>query len=434
MIPISIAIFILMLVAAILGFALAGSWLNKQVQKWQHKAKELDQSLFGLQENYQKVLQHSNNLQTKQSKLRIENEEKSKKIKAAEDIITQLENDKNFIFKEHERFKKEVVGKLRSNQKVLEAFEELKEKNQRTKIKSDKWKVRYHDTLASFKELESELLSLRKDKKRLEQQINASDNSHEVLEWESNYKELKLRFLALAKEKKDFEEKWKTSNEAEQGLNAQIEHAQKRNQSLLKEMADLERNQLERERQAILGRIESRAQQLDFSRIGSSKPNEADDLKNLKGLGPSLEKRFNTIGIYHFRQLASLSEQDEVLLCVLLEIPVGKIQQEEWVRQARERCGWQEDAHKILHRIGGRKDRIDLKRIGEASPGRKDNLQLIKGIGPFIEQKLNALGIFRFQQLSQLREEDVDEINEIIELAPGHIEEDDWVGQAKRMK
>ena len=96
--------------------------------------------------------------------------------------------------------------------------------------------------------------------------------------------------------------------------------------------------------------------------------------------------------------------------------------------------GQEDKQDEILARIGQSKDKIDFKRIGEASPTRKDNLQLIKGIGPFIEQKLNAIGIFRIQQLSRLSSEDVQEINDIIELAPGHILQDDWVGQAKRMK
>ena len=70
-------------------------------------------------------------------------------------------------------------------------------------------------------------------------------------------------------------------------------------------------------------------------------------------------------------------------------------------------------------------------RIKSATSSQKDNLQMIKGVGPFIEGKLNRLGIYNFEQISQLDEELIDKLTDAIQFFPGRILRDDWVGQAK---
>ncbi|MEL6922893.1 MAG: helix-hairpin-helix domain-containing protein [Bacteroidota bacterium] len=64
---------------------------------------------------------------------------------------------------------------------------------------------------------------------------------------------------------------------------------------------------------------------------------------------------------------------------------------------------------------------------GEAD---KDDLKKINGIGPFIEQKLNSLGIYTYEQVSRLDDELIDTLTTAIQFFPGRIKRDDWVGQA----
>jgi len=85
----------------------------------------------------------------------------------------------------------------------------------------------------------------------------------------------------------------------------------------------------------------------------------------------------------------------------------------------------------VLNRIREKAQKIDFNRIGRADAAHKDNLQDIKGIGPFIEAKLNALGIYTFKQIANFTEEDDDLVNEAIEFFPGRVKRDDWKGQAK---
>ena len=55
----------------------------------------------------------------------------------------------------------------------------------------------------------------------------------------------------------------------------------------------------------------------------------------------------------------------------------------------------------------------------------------MKGISRFIEEKLNALGIFKFEQIAKMTSEIEDEVNIAIEFFPGRVKRDEWVKQAK---
>ena len=59
-----------------------------------------------------------------------------------------------------------------------------------------------------------------------------------------------------------------------------------------------------------------------------------------------------------------------------------------------------------------------------------DDLKKIKGVGPFIEDKLNTLGIFTFDQVARMTPELEDKVNEAIEFFPGRIRRDEWAKQA----
>ena len=86
---------------------------------------------------------------------------------------------------------------------------------------------------------------------------------------------------------------------------------------------------------------------------------------------------------------------------------------------------------KAMLRIAERMKKIDFGKIGFATHADKDDLEEIEGIGSFIEEKLNSLGIYKFSQISRMDSDLVDKVNEAIEFFPGRIERDRWVDQAK---
>ena len=71
--------------------------------------------------------------------------------------------------------------------------------------------------------------------------------------------------------------------------------------------------------------------------------------------------------------------------------------------------------------------------IPSATADQKDDLTEIKGIGSFLEKKLNSLGIYAFEQISCLDANLIEKLTTAIEFFPGSIERDDWVGQATRL-
>lgn len=170
---------------------------------------------------------------------------------------------------------------------------------------------------------------------------------------------------------------------------------------------------------------------IDLGRIGAGGPDDKDNLKRLSGLGALLEKKLNALGIFKFSQIAHLTGDDEGKLNQLLDLPKDKFQKAGWVLESKIKSGMITEEEAILTRVKGRKSWLNYDRIGLASVIDKDDLQKINGIGPFIEEKLNALEIYTFAQMSKLTNRDVSLVNDAIELNDGHIERDDWVGQAK---
>jgi predicted flap endonuclease-1-like 5' DNA nuclease len=84
-----------------------------------------------------------------------------------------------------------------------------------------------------------------------------------------------------------------------------------------------------------------------------------------------------------------------------------------------------------LARVAAKSEFIDFSIIGTATASEKDDLQRTKGVGPFLEEKLNALGIFTFKQISSMTPEIEDQVNVAIEFFRGRVKRDKWVAQAK---
>lgn len=60
----------------------------------------------------------------------------------------------------------------------------------------------------------------------------------------------------------------------------------------------------------------------------------ADDLKKIKGVGPKLEKLLNSMGYWHFDQIAAWGESDVAWVDENLEGFKGRVSRDNWVSQA----------------------------------------------------------------------------------------------------
>jgi large subunit ribosomal protein L21 len=74
---------------------------------------------------------------------------------------------------------------------------------------------------------------------------------------------------------------------------------------------------------------------------------------------------------------------------------------------------------------------IDTKKFQplEQAIGKADDLKLISGVGPAIEKKLNAAGIWHYWQVKALSDEDIAQVEQQAGVK-GRPHRDDWMGQA----
>jgi hypothetical protein len=69
-------------------------------------------------------------------------------------------------------------------------------------------------------------------------------------------------------------------------------------------------------------------------------PVVVDDLKRIKGIGQGVETRLNQAGIFSLAQLAALSpEQISEMLADMIGMSPGKVQEQDWIGQARQFAG-----------------------------------------------------------------------------------------------
>ncbi len=62
--------------------------------------------------------------------------------------------------------------------------------------------------------------------------------------------------------------------------------------------------------------------------------NGVDDLKEINGIGPGIQKKLNQIGIYNFRQLSELSPANIKEITEAIMFFPGRIERDRWVEQA----------------------------------------------------------------------------------------------------
>jgi predicted flap endonuclease-1-like 5' DNA nuclease len=181
---------------------------------------------------------------------------------------------------------------------------------------------------------------------------------------------------------------------------------------------------------ALLNRIRDRKTRIYYNRIGIATREEADDLTTISGIGGWIKEKLNALDIFTFRQIGNFTAEDVDIVTEVIEYFPGRIDRDEWILQARELVRIAGNKAELLARIRERKGRIYYDRLGIAHTHQANNLTLIHGISLWIEERLNLLEIFTFNQISNLTSEDVDTITDVLEIYPGRIDEDNWVLQA----
>ena len=67
---------------------------------------------------------------------------------------------------------------------------------------------------------------------------------------------------------------------------------------------------------------------------------------------------------------------------------------------------------------------------GTAKPDVSDDLKKIRGIGVLIEKKLNAMGVYSYEQIANWSSEEIQRVSSALDFK-GRIEREGWVQQAR---
>jgi predicted flap endonuclease-1-like 5' DNA nuclease len=70
-------------------------------------------------------------------------------------------------------------------------------------------------------------------------------------------------------------------------------------------------------------------------RLKAPRGGKADNLKEIEGIGPAMEKLVNEMGFYHFAQIASWSDADVSWVDANMTSFKGRITRDKWVAQAK---------------------------------------------------------------------------------------------------
>jgi predicted flap endonuclease-1-like 5' DNA nuclease len=182
-----------------------------------------------------------------------------------------------------------------------------------------------------------------------------------------------------------------------------------------------------------LSQIRERRTHIYYHRIGTAKKEDSDDLTIISGIGGWIKEKLNALEIFTFRQISNFKKEDILAVTNAIEYFPGRIERDEWIPQAQELVRIAGKKSELLKRISERKVNIYYDRLGIAHKYDANNLTLIKGIGLWIEERLNILDIYTFEQISNLTPADIETITEILEISPGRISKDNWVSQARTL-
>lgn len=140
----------------------------------------------------------------------------------------------------------------------------------------------------------------------------------------------------------------------------------------------------------------------------------ADDLTRIDGIGPFLEKKLNEIGVFSFEDISTWDEVRIAEVTQQIAFFEGRIQKDDWVGQA--------------------KRFLETPPTSETAPSpakMPDDLKIIEGIGPAIEEILHKAGILTFEELAKNEPAEIETILQIAAPRLHFINASTWPAQAR---
>lgn len=130
--------------------------------------------------------------------------------------------------------------------------------------------------------------------------------------------------------------------------------------------------------------------------IGAASPSQKEDLQQIQGIGPFIEKQLNDLGICTYAQIAGLDERTIEQLTTAIQFFPGRIAKDDWAGQAARLLAAAPEKSAGTPPLELPEEDADP----DISNIEHDPLQKIEGIGPKIESLLVQAGIRTFHHVS----------------------------------
>jgi predicted flap endonuclease-1-like 5' DNA nuclease len=154
----------------------------------------------------------------------------------------------------------------------------------------------------------------------------------------------------------------------------------------------------------------------------STTVNTADDLLEIVGVGPVLNKQLLENGITTFKQVGEWSNADVDAFEAKMENFHGRVEREDWITQARA----------LYFKKYGQQITGTWKPAGsKISYAEQDDLEEIVGVGPVLAKLLHDNGIHTFRQVARWTQADISKMQDQIEGFGDRIERENWVNQSR---
>ncbi len=269
---------------------------------------------------------------------------------------------------------------------------------------------------ARLKELESELKTLREENRQLVSQLSTEQLALEQVA------QMQSTLNAALQRLNELESKWREKQPASEKTAVENEAftPQNHGEELLEENLNPSSKELLPEDET------ERAKAWIKTSLGKGIPEAQgqDDLSRIDGIGPFIESQLRDLGLCSFEQIAALDGRAIEQLTKAIRFIPGRIRKDRWVEQA---------AALLKSKSSGKaKQRKKQKSKGKGSlRTQPDDLKLIEGIGPKIEEVLNKAGIKTWQQLAT---QSVEQLQKILASAGKRFtlhKPDSWPRQAQ---
>lgn len=368
------------LIAFLIGFVL--SWLvwTRQARKWRLEAQQSKAELKALQAEYQSFKDQFSLREADIQHAQVEAEESKRRMLGAQEDRSHIAAELEEAHAELARLQSSVAAQQVTIEDLNDQILGLRTKNETLVAES----METTDQVDEIYQVEAE----KKENVHVEEPLQPIDA---VAEMQSTFNAALQRLNAI-------EEKLRRIETENEDLRNRVAVAQAAPRSLaaVEQLFDTEVE--EEDEEAIVQQAREYLQSAIGSMIPAAVEAQKDDLQQIHGIGPFLEKQLHSVGLYTYEQISKLDETLIEQLTKAIQFFPGRILKDDWVGQARR-----------LHDN-------PTEALREFSPVSSENesLRIIEGIGPKIEALLADSGI---HSLKDLAEANVERLQEILHAA-----------------